>query len=113
MRAADRCSADFGQADVADFAFFDELGEGGDGLLDWDFSVGAVHVEQIDVWKTEALKDLLACLANAEGKREITDNVTLRWIETYYSGSELTPIEPSSLNQLLTLVQRNYGAVII
>jgi len=70
-----------------------------------------VHVEQIDVWKTEALKDLLACLANAEGKREIAIKVSQSWDETYYSGSELTPIEPSSLNQLLTLVQRNYSAV--
>ena len=54
--SADRVGPGLGQADVADLALRDQLGEGADGVLDGRVRVDPVLVVQVDVVGAEPLQ---------------------------------------------------------
>lgn len=64
MSAANRVRGGFGEADVADFALANEIGESADGFLDGSFGIDAMLVVQIDSVDAEALQAGVAGGAN-------------------------------------------------
>jgi len=68
VSAANRVRGGFGEADVADFALANEIGESADGFLDGSFGIDAVLVVQIDRVDAEALEAGVAGGANVSGR---------------------------------------------
>ena len=54
--AADGFGADFGEADVADVACLDHVGDGADGVFDGDVRIEACGAVDVDVVHAEALQ---------------------------------------------------------
>jgi hypothetical protein len=67
VSAADCGGASLGQADVADLALGDQLGQGADGALDGGLRIDPVLVVQVDVVGAEPLQRPLDCDADARG----------------------------------------------
>ena len=61
VSAPDCGGAGLGQADVADLALGDQLGQGADGVLDGGLRVDPVLVVQVDVVSAEPLQRPLDC----------------------------------------------------
>ncbi len=54
--AADRLGGSLAQSDVEHLAFLDQLGHRADGLLDLDFRIDPMLVEEVDVVGAKALE---------------------------------------------------------
>ena len=84
--AADGCGAGLGQADEADLALSDQLGQGADGVLDGRVRVDPVLVVQVDVVGAEPLQGTLdrdadvrrAAIEDAGAATGVRDEAELR-----------------------------------
>ena len=82
MRAPDRCRASFGQTEMLDLAFGDEVPHRTGNILDRHRRIDPVLIEQVEAIDPQPPKRILRDLADACGRRvQATHRRRGRWVE--------------------------------